>query len=129
MERGLAGLRVEAEETAAGEVEAEFLAVDRGDDGARITGEFGTGRAYFTAPVFLSNATSAESFGFTSRKSTGRGPLTLPPTGTMIRSPSMSGTLPAPKKFWWKKYFAFVSTYHTSFPLATLTQHSTPSGP
>jgi len=41
----------------------------------------------------------------------------------------MSGTLPVPKKFWWKKYFVRVSTFHTSLPSAVFTQHSTPSGP
>jgi hypothetical protein len=51
----------------------------------------------------LSNATSAVPFGFTVRKSSGRGAFSLPPTATISNSPSTSGTLPTPKKFWWKK--------------------------
>jgi hypothetical protein len=53
----------------------------------------------------------------------------LPPTIAIKRSPSITGVLPTPKKFWMTPNSLFVSTCHSFWPSSARQQTKTPSTP
>ncbi len=79
------------------EVESEFLAINRCDDGAGIAGKV-VARFVLHFAGFLVERDKGGAVGLHVAE-VDRWPFSLPPTGRMSKSPSISGTLPAPEKY------------------------------